>query len=345
MKNFFFIFCFIFLGQSLNAQLYPIKINNDWGYIDTTGKIAIEPAYKWAGFFIDGLAFVSSGKQFGFIDETGKLVIKEQFANVSNFSEGYASFLEDEDWGVINTKGEVVIEPRFAAPLIFHDGLAKFKLERGLFSTYGFVNTKGDTAIYPKYEKLSDFSNGVCMASKDGSKYGYINTQGEWVIPETMEMGAMMKINGEYDFSDKDFSNGFIAVSKNDKYGLMDINGKMVLDYKFDFIGKYSEGLAPAKKDSLYGYIDQRGNWVIKPIYNGAEMFRNGLAAVSKGPYLSELWGFVDHSGKVVIPLNIYGNFNPYKPMEFFKGAVACYITEGVFGYINREGKVIWKLE
>ncbi len=345
MKNFFILLSLFLVTQSVTAQnLYPYKKDGLWGYIDTTGKEVIAPSYKMAGFFFQGLAYAQIGNAIGFIDETGKEVIKAKYPAAYNFRNGYASVMEDEDWGAIDIKGEMVVEPKYAAPLIFNDGLAKFKLERGLFSTYGFIDTKGDTVIRPWFEKLSDFSDGVCMASKDGRKYGYIDTKGEWVIQPTMELGVLLKINGEYDLSDKDFSNGYIAVTQNDKYGIMDKTGKIVLECKFDFIGKYAEGLAPAKKDSLYGYIDIKGTWVIKPKYNGAEAFNNGLAAVSKGPYLEEKWGFIDHTGKVVIPLTIYGNYNPYQPMQFLNGVAPCNIEDGVFGYINREGKVIWKM-
>ena len=94
------------------------------------------------------------------------------------------------------------------------------------------------------------------MASEDGDQYRYINTKGEWVIQPTIELGALFKMNDEYDFSDKNFRSGYIAVSKDDKYGLMDKSGKMVLDFKYEFIGKYAEGLVLVKKDGLFGYID-----------------------------------------------------------------------------------------
>lgn len=328
---------------SFSQSLFPFKKGDVWGYMDSTGKEIIAPQYPMAGFYYEGLAYVQIGEALGFIDITGKEVIKAIYPSAYIFNEGFASVMIDEDWGAINSKGELVVEAVYAAPFLFHNNLARFKQERGLFSTYGFINTKGDTVIYPQFEKVSEFSDGLCMASKDGYKYGYINTSGEWVIEPTFEIGASMKIGGEYDFSEKDFSSGYVAIQKEDKYGVMDKSGKMVLDYKYAFIGKFSEGLAPAKKDSLYGYMDIKGNWIIKPKYNGAEMFSHGLAAVSKGPFLEELWGFIDHSGKEVIPLTIYGNYNFTQPLKFWDGVVACMIEKDIFGYINRAGKVIWK--
>ena len=331
--------------SSFSQGLFPFKKGDLWGYIDSTGKEVISPQFPMAGFFYEEFAYAQFGEALGYIDITGKEVIKAKYPAVYNFHEGFAGVMEDEDWGVINTNGEMVIEPMYAAPLVFHNGLARFKQERGLFSTYGFVNTQGDTVIYPEFEKVSEFSDGLCMASKDGYKYGYINIKGEWAIEPNFAIGAAMKINGEYDFSDKDFSGGYAAVLLEDKYGLMDKTGKIALDFKFAFIGKFSEGLAPAKMDSLYGYINPKGNWIIKPKYNGAEMFSHGLAAVSKGPFLDELWGFIDHTGKEVIPLTIVGNYTYLVPMKFWDGVVACYVEKDVYGYINRLGKVIWKMD
>lgn len=337
--------CFLLVGATcFSYGQFPFIKDGVWGYMDSTGKEIIPPQFKQAGFFYEGLAYVQIGEALGYIDATGKEVIKAQYPAAYNFNEGYASVMEDEDWGMVNTKGEMVVEASYASPLMFHNGLARFKQERGLFSTYGFIGTNGDTLIYPVFEKASEFSDGLCMASKDGYTYGYINTKGEWVIEPTFEIGASIKMGGEYDFSDKNFSGGYVAVSKDNKYGVMDKTGKLVLDYSLAFIGKFSEGLAPAKKDSLFGYIDIKGNWIVNPKYNGAEAFNSGLAAVSKGPFLEEKWGFINHKGQEVIPLTIYANYTFMAPMKFWDGLVPCYIEKNVFGYMDRTGKVVWKM-
>lgn len=347
MKNPIVILIALCCSIQLFAQpLYPFKKGSLWGYMDSNGNEIIVPQFPLAGFFYEDRAYVQIDDALGFINSKGEVVIKPQYPAADNFREGFSSAMEDEDWGIINAAGEWVIEPKYATPMPFHNGLAKFKLERGLFSTYGFINTKGDTAIAPVFEKAGDFNDGLCMASKDGSKYGYINTKGEWVIQPEYEIGVAFKINGEYDFSDKDFSNGYVAVEKDSKYGLMDKTGKLVLPCTFEFIGKFSEGLAPAKKGDKYGFIDIKGNWIIKPEYTGAEAFHNGLAAVSKGPSAYEAtWGFIDAKGKIIIPLTIYAYYTSYRPMQFHEGVVPCYVSEGKFGYINRSGKVIWKME
>lgn len=332
-------------GKFVFAQsLFIFSKNGMWGYMDSTGKEIITPKYKVAGNFSEGMAYADvPGEKMGYIDKDGKNLIQGKYDAATNFNEGFASVMQDEDWAVINTKGEMVVEPKFANWLTFHNGLAKFKLERGLFSTYGFIDTKGDTVIYPKFEKLSDFSDGLCMASTDGFKYGYIDTKGEWVIQPSREIGMMMKVNKEYVFTDKDFSEGLVAVSEKEKYGVMDKTGATVIPMKFAAIGKFSNGIAPAKMDSLYGYINTKGEWVIKPKYSSAELFSNGLAAVAKGSIFSQKWGFIDRTGKIIIPLTLAGGLSYTDPFVFGQGLAQCYITEGVWGYVNRSGKVVWK--
>ena len=43
--------------------------------------------------------------------------------------------------------------------------------------------------------------------------------------------------------------------------------------------------------------MNKKGEVVIEPKFESAKSFSNGLAAVSDGEY----WGFIDHSGDVVI--------------------------------------------
>ncbi len=51
--------------------------------MDDTGKIVIKPQFRHALTFLpDGLAPVKSGNEWGFIDKSGKLVINPQFDGI-----------------------------------------------------------------------------------------------------------------------------------------------------------------------------------------------------------------------------------------------------------------------
>ena len=50
------------------------RYGHDWGYIDKTGQYVIEPRYKEAGPFSEGVAAVEPGTIVTYIDANGKLI-------------------------------------------------------------------------------------------------------------------------------------------------------------------------------------------------------------------------------------------------------------------------------
>jgi len=57
-----------------------------------------------------------------------------------------------------------------------------------------------------------------------------------------------------------------------DKYGYVDLNNKIIIDYKFDKVEKFNNDYAIVAlkiKDNLkYGTIDKNGHWIVKPKYD-----------------------------------------------------------------------------
>jgi WG containing repeat len=60
-------------------QLWEVKINGKYGYIDRTGKLVVKPQFDYGWSFYEGLAQVQVGQKWGYIDYTGKLAIKPEF--------------------------------------------------------------------------------------------------------------------------------------------------------------------------------------------------------------------------------------------------------------------------
>jgi hypothetical protein len=62
----------------------------DYGYIDRTGRLAVDPVYEDAGRFRDGPAAVRKGGRWGYIDRDGRVVIPFRYAIAEEFREGMA---------------------------------------------------------------------------------------------------------------------------------------------------------------------------------------------------------------------------------------------------------------
>ncbi len=82
-------------------QLFPIKIDGKWGFIDTEGHLRIPAIYSDVGEFSEGLAPVSMDELWGFVDGSGKWVVQPLFERAENFRDGFAPVKIDDKWGFI----------------------------------------------------------------------------------------------------------------------------------------------------------------------------------------------------------------------------------------------------
>ena len=131
----------------------------------------------------------------------------------------------------------------------FSEGLAAVQNE---YFKYGFIDTDGNEVIPCEYSTVSWFKEGLVAVSKklENGKiaYAYINKSG---APIT-----------QFEFEDaKDFQNGIALVKRNGKFGLIDKFGGPVAECEYDYISNFNgEGYALAKKNGLDVYLDKNGN-------------------------------------------------------------------------------------
>ena len=62
----------------------------------------------------------------------------------------------------------------------FSDGLAVFKDNK--IKKYGAINRAGEVVIEAQFESLSDFENGMAIATLSYEQMGIVNTHGEWLL-------------------------------------------------------------------------------------------------------------------------------------------------------------------
>ena len=150
---------------------------------------------------------------------------------------------------------------------------------------YGYINEKGEEIIPFIFNRATAFYRGIAIVQDNQSRANLINKQGELLVE-----------NG-YTTIYRDNDTKFFIVVDEDKYGLLDIKGDIIVDLIYDDIEPFYEGLAVVKKDNKYGYINTHGEIVIEPTYAMAKRFSHGLAAVLN----NELWGYINPKNEVVI--------------------------------------------
>jgi len=100
-------------------------------------------------------------------------------------------------------------------------------------------------------------------------------------------------------------------VSKDDKYGYVNTEGKEIIPCQFEDASDFHHGYAAIKHGGWVGFIDKSGQVVIKPAYSGSvghPRFNEGRAPVFGA---DEQTGFIDTTGQWAISAQFHsaGNF------------------------------------
>ncbi|MGB9694130.1 MAG: WG repeat-containing protein, partial [Fervidobacterium sp.] len=65
--------------QSELPALIPYRVGKKWGFCDKDKKIIVEPVYREAHLFSEGLALVNLDGKFGYINDKGEMVIEPSY--------------------------------------------------------------------------------------------------------------------------------------------------------------------------------------------------------------------------------------------------------------------------
>ncbi|WNM18475.1 WG repeat-containing protein [Flavobacterium capsici] len=129
------------------------------------------------------------------------------------------------------------------------------------------------------------------------------------------------------------------------KWGFKDDKNIIIVQSKYDEASPFSEGMAAVciteNNTKKWGYIDQNGKEVVPLIYGDAIRFSEGLAAVRPvGKTWNSFYGFIDKSGKLVIPHEYPFVFDTamYDGWVFVDGKAKVYKDKRIF-YIDKTGK------
>ncbi|MFI3230695.1 MAG: WG repeat-containing protein [bacterium] len=226
---------------------------------------------------------------------------------------------------------------------------------------YGLMDISGNIILEPEYNDVKDFVDGIAVVIKkddnDTKSFSLVNTSGEFLTPFT----EIESINN--------FSEGLLAVQKNNKYGFIDNTGTEVIPFDYRLVTDFSSGLAKVWTDDKSYFIDKDNNIVLdveskyasvgNAFYEGLLIVKNennkwgfintsgvevtsfiydefinssqyGLHAVKR----DGKWGFIDETGTEIIPL-IYDSVN-----DFSEGF--CYVTKDSNSYfIDTNGNII----
>lgn len=227
-----------------NNGLAAKKEDGKYGYINTAGDWVIKPEYDHAApFQPNGLAIIRIGSYYSVINEKGNIITTNSYDHIDNYSNGVAVVLSDKSYGLIDEKGKEVVDKKYSKIEVVSSGFAKVKLEE----KYGYITLSGKEYIKCDYEKLGDVGSNGYVAAYDGSKWGYLDQKGKWAIEPIFQ-------------SAEEFIDGY-AIVKDGQYGMIDEDGKIIIENKYDEIVGYTvNGIAAVRQDRKWELINKNGD-------------------------------------------------------------------------------------
>ena len=432
----------VVISVAAEEQRFRILVDGQWGFMDESGEVVIEPRFDHAYRYRNGYTVVRRGEyetgKRAFLDWNGELVTGFVFDRAYHFVEGFAMGVVNDRWGFVRPDGSTLGSFRYDAVIPFSEGHAGVRVDSGSDALWGVIDTEGREVLPVAYPRLTyagegmwwvgmgwnewalyspggnapeafpymgtrRFADGLTVVSRrhgDDRLYQIMTPAGKVVFESAHPIrsygeGMMLaqqegglryldfdgeRLNDEVYYAGMPFEEGVARVSvgtswSNQKWGILGADGRYLMPPRYDSLAAFNaEGIARYRIGDRFGFVTREGDEITPPLWDNTGEFAEGLVPVLR----DGLWGYVDTSGELSIPLQYdyawdfgngyavvrYGDVSSGQRLYIdpsgerltgrrfewaynFQDGLA-HIAEGTFengsfGYMDREGEVIWE--
>lgn len=191
---------------------------------------------------------VEQNGKYGLISMKGKELIPVEYEEISPIIgiENSYKIKKEGRYGIVDHEGKVVIEPQYAdIDILGKDNKSGFIVKNDL-GKYGIVDYSNNKILETKYNSIQKvFGNDLYVAT-DEEKQKLIKNDGTEVLKEGFNEIKEILSSQE---------NAVIFINNN-KYGIMDLSGKVLINAEYDFLTEAKTGYFIAKTGDKYGIID-----------------------------------------------------------------------------------------
>ena len=259
----------------LNASM-SVSADGLYGIADDQGKELIECMYLQSyPFSADGFALVQrEDGSYIFIDADGQTrkVPDSEYEDFGMFESGRVQARKNGKYGYLNEDMEAIGSFDWDELTGFRNGVGAGRKGEEWF----LLDDEEKIVSDEYYEDIIIDEAGFCSSQerifvKKGGKYILVDTKGKAVG------------NLSFDLAKSFTDNGFAAVCNDGKWGFINSDGELIIDYAFEDADSFQNGFAAVCQDDLWGYIDEEGYMAIEPQFTEAGHFSSsGTAVVSE---------------------------------------------------------------
>ena len=275
------------LGKD-NKEGFIVKgEDGKYGIIDYSNQTILDTKYDEIvkGIYGNDMYLVKQAGKQVLVKKDGTELLNTGYDEIKGIlknAENGVIYVKDSKYGVMKMSGEVTIPAEYEELKEAKSGVLIAKQN----GKYGVIDIQRETKVEPSYVSVSynekadlyiaekeDYSNDVIDNT-------FVVRQSGILVDSDDEKGYIGLKQGEeykyynFKFEEKNIEevhtgNNLFKSKKDGKYGFVDKDGKVVVNYEYDDATEQnSYGYAGIKKDGKWGSIDNKGNVVQEPTYN-----------------------------------------------------------------------------
>ena len=288
-------------------KLFSIEKSKKYGIVDLTGKMIIPVEYKQID--INGIYLYAQNDQGTTVysNQGNQVNIDTDIAIIETQNEKYRIRIDSSKqngYGIIGKDGKQIIEEKYNYIEYLYDNYFIVSNEN---SKLGVIDDKENVKIEIKYDSIQKIENTQIIQTtitQENTTQLYSNEMNQICEMEN----ALVETNDNYikiynDEQTKYFNkegkeltnaevypnNQLFAKEDSGKWGFVDKNGNVVIDYKYEKITEFNQyGFAAVKLDGKWGAINSQGKTIIEPTYELKEQIEPSFI----GKYYKVTYGF-----------------------------------------------------
>ena len=270
-----------------NNQVFVIEKSKKYGIANLEGKVIVPVQYNQID--ITGIYLYAQDEQGTTVYNSNgtQANINSNVSILNTSNEKYKIRINNQNgtkYGVINKKGEQLIEEKYNYIDYLYEDYFIVSQENGKLGVIDYnenvkidinkdilqkiqdtdlvqavVNENKTTEIYSKeMKKLCEMESATVEVQGNNIIKIYNETEIRYFTYEGQELTNTQV-----------YSNNKLFVKlENGRYGFVDLNGEVVVDYKYDKAFEFNKyGFATVRKDGKWGAIDENGEEVVAATY------------------------------------------------------------------------------
>ena len=274
------------LGKDNKEGFIITGDDGKFGIVNYSNQVILEAKYegieKVSG---NDMYVVKQGQKQILVKKDGSEVLNTGYDEIKeilrNVDDGVI-FIKDAKYGVMKTTKEITIEPEYEELKEAKSGIFIAKKN----GKYGIIDQNKATQVEFNYTAIhydekadiyiadkEDFSNDIIDNTFTIRQSGILSDLDDEKGYIELKQGEEYKYYN-FKFEEKEITQIYTANSlfkskKDEKYGFVDKEGNVIVDYQYDDVTQQNTyGYAGIKKDGKWGAIDNKGNIVQEPTYN-----------------------------------------------------------------------------